>query len=244
LGSEKMNLLAIDTATSVLSVALSAGEDIWVFEADAGRRHSELVMDSIDLLMKKAGLAPADLSGLACMGGPGSFTGLRIGFSIVKGLSLSLGIPFDPVPSLDCIASPFAAWPGPVVPVIEATKHSFFCAVYRDGRLLAPPMDTQPDHIVRTITACGASAGERGNIALLSGPGADQLYRRISPEFTGTTPPKAVSISQSNGGYARPLLALYKARIAQNPEISNNRDENCFSGPDYIRKSDAELNAK
>ena len=101
-----MNLLAIDTATEQFSVALAAGTDTaapasWLFEADAGLRHSELVMDIVDMLMDKAALKPPDLSGVVCMGGPGSFTGLRIGFAIAKGLALSLSIPFAAIPTLD-----------------------------------------------------------------------------------------------------------------------------------------------
>jgi len=51
-----MNLLAVDTATEKLSIALAAGNDVWLFEADAGLRHSELVMETIDMLFKKASL--------------------------------------------------------------------------------------------------------------------------------------------------------------------------------------------
>jgi hypothetical protein len=76
---------------------------------------------------------------------------------------------------------------------------------------------------------------------LLTGPGAEQLYRELPPEFTGQggfrldTGPR--------GGYARSLLELGQQQIAQNPKIMDN-NSSCFSGPLYIRKSDAELNLK
>ena len=142
-----MNLLAVDTAASTLSVALAAGEDTWLFEAAAGLRHSELLIDSIDMLTRKAGLKPEDLNGVACMGGPGSFTGLRIGFSLAKGLALSLGIPFAAIPTLDCMALPFSAWPGMVVPVIDAKNNSFFCALYRGNERISPYMDAEAAEI-------------------------------------------------------------------------------------------------
>jgi len=214
-----MNLLAIDTATEQFSVALATGENKWLFEADAGLRHSELVMDIIDMLMDKAALKPRDLSGVVCMGGPGSFTGLRIGFAIAKGLSLSLGIPFAPIPTLDCIAWPFSAWPGTVVPALDAKKGAFFCALYHGGFKLAPDMDASPDEIAHALAAVP------GQI-LLTGPGAPLLESKLN-------------IKAGTGlrwGNAQTLL-----QIAQETKCitQSNTDPSC--GPVYIRKSDAEL---
>jgi tRNA threonylcarbamoyladenosine biosynthesis protein TsaB len=73
-----MNLLAIDTATSVFSLALGTDRGVWHFETNSEMRHSELLTDTMDMLIKKSGLGPADLEGVLCMRGPGSFTGLRI----------------------------------------------------------------------------------------------------------------------------------------------------------------------
>ncbi|GHV95318.1 hypothetical protein AGMMS50293_16380 [Spirochaetia bacterium] len=224
-----MNILAIDTAVSVLSVALSAGDDVWCFEADAGLRHSELAMDSVDLLFKKAGLEPGELSGVLCMGGPGSFTGLRIGFSLAKGMALALGIPFVPIPSLDCMAHPFSCRPGLVIPVIDAKKSAFFCALYSGGRQLCPGMDAGPALIAQTITgALESLPGEKQ--VLLTGPDAEKLYPLL-PEGLASLAGGALK------GYARTLLD-----IAKKCKIFDNCDTDWFSGPEYIRKSDAELN--
>ena len=193
-----MHLLAIDTAGPVLSVALAAGSDTWSFEADAGLRHSELIMDCIDLLMKKAGLEPADLSAVICMGGPGSFTGLRIGFSIAKGLALSLSIPFASIPTLDCMARPFVMWPGLVVPVMDAKKNAFFCALYRDGERLGPPMDAEPAQIVQAI---GAALPPEPCAVLLTGPDAEALYRRLPAECAVLPPSVIRTAAGPSGGY-------------------------------------------
>ncbi|MDR2477824.1 MAG: tRNA (adenosine(37)-N6)-threonylcarbamoyltransferase complex dimerization subunit type 1 TsaB [Treponema sp.] len=242
-----MRLLAIDAATSVFSVALGTEQDVWYFEADAGPRHSELALDCAGVLMRKAGLMPVDLSGVACMGGPGSFTGLRIGFSLAKGLALSLGIPFVPVPTLDCMAYPFAAWPGLVVPVIDAKKNAFFCALYRDGRRISAEMDAGPEEIAAAVAAVGRETrrpDEPLNV-LLTGPDADKLLRRLPSEYgrnqrlniAGPAP-------EARRGYGRVLLELSRRDIAQKDQIFNNDDMDYFSGPLYIRKSDAELNAR
>jgi len=237
-----MNLLAIDSATDKLSVAITQGEEKpekWLFEADAGLRHSELAMDIIDILVKKANLKPEMLSGIVCMGGPGSFTGLRIGFSVAKGIALSLGIPFAAIPTLDCIAWPFSALPAMVIPVIDAKKKSFFCAFYRSGKRLCPDMDAASDEIARAFSdatgyVMGASmppeekpAGQ----ALLVGPGADLLYEQLKDKIPGIT-----SGQKLRYGNAAILL-----EIAKETNIFANNANNYSIGPEYIRKSDAEL---
>ena len=227
-----MNLLAIDTATEQFSAALAANENTWLFEADAGLRHSELVMDVIDMLLGKAALKPQDLSGVVCMEGPGSFTGLRIGFAIAKGLSLSLGIPFAAIPTLDCLAWPFSAWPGIVVPALDAKKGSFFCALYRGGKRLTPGMDVSPEEIASAVSAALAGIPSPGQI-LLTGPGAPLLYEKLY------TPETKLEINPGKGlrwGSAQTLLEIARET---NCITQCNTDPSC--GPVYIRKSDAEV---
>lgn len=223
-----MNLLALDAATRVLSLALSVNDETWYFEVDAGLRHSELAMDGVDMLLHRAGIVPRELSAVLCMEGPGSFTGLRIGFSIAKGLSLALGIPFLPVPSLDCMSLPFAYWPGIVLPAIDARGGSFFCALYRDGKRLCADMDAEPGGIARAIAA--ARAGETEGV-LLTGPDAEKLYSALAPD---APPPCLILDGTMRRGYGKVLLD-----IAKNTEIFNNKVRPC-AGPEYIRKSDAE----
>jgi tRNA threonylcarbamoyladenosine biosynthesis protein TsaB len=229
-----VNILAIDTAGAVLSTALAAGDQCWHFEVDAGLRHSELAMDSVDMLMEKAGLAREELSGVVCMGGPGSFTGLRIGFSLAKGLALALGIPFKSVPTLDCMAWPFSPWPGIVLPAIDAKKGAFFCALYSRGRRLGADMDAGPEHIARSLAAAGAGAE---NPVLVTGPDADRLIEALGGENAGNLTLGMGPMPA--GGGARALLD-----IAKKNKIFDNGNSDWFSGPVYIRKSDAELSAK
>jgi tRNA threonylcarbamoyladenosine biosynthesis protein TsaB len=243
-----MNLLAIDTATERFSVALSEGNAIpvntWLFEADAGLRHSELVMDCIDMLMHKASLKPEDLNGIVCMGGPGSFTGLRIGFSLAKGLALSLGIPFAAVPTLDCMAWPFSAWPGIVVPVLDAKKKSFFCALYRDGKQLCPAMDATPAEIATAI----ASVTDTGHsqfliphssfLIFLIGPAAQMLYHKLLelPD-SGLDMAQIKPEKKLRWGNAETLLHIAKETDVFDKYFAT---AGYSGGPEYIRKSDAE----
>ncbi|MDR1363661.1 MAG: tRNA (adenosine(37)-N6)-threonylcarbamoyltransferase complex dimerization subunit type 1 TsaB, partial [Spirochaetaceae bacterium] len=102
-----MNILAIDTAAEIFSVGISTGARDFCFEADAGTSHSELLFDTIDALARLARIEREDIDVFACVKGPGSFTGLRIGFAAVKGLALALGRRIISVPALDCVAYRF-----------------------------------------------------------------------------------------------------------------------------------------
>ena len=227
-----MNLLAIDSAASILSVAVASGDQIWYSGSEAGTKHSELVMDSVDMLMKKAGIAPEDLQGVLCMGGPGSFTGLRIGFSIAKGLSLSLGIPFAAIPSLDCAAMPCSGRAGPVLPVIAAGKNAFFYALFRYGKRLGPDMDAGPGPIAEVL----AGVPENQKV-LLTGPDADTLFKILLDRDDGKFAGRLELDSGPQQGYAGVLLDIAK----KTKIIDRDTTAWLFSGPEYIRKSDAEL---
>ena len=218
-----MNLLAIDAATEKFSVALASDEHTWVFEADAGTRHSELIMDSVDTLLKKAALKPEDLSGVVCMGGPGSFTGLRIGFSLAKGLALALNIPFAAIPTLDCLAHPFSAWPGIVVPALDAKKNAFFCALYRGGKRLCPDMDAEPAEIARVITDT-----REAEQVLLVGPGASMLHEKLTAD--GNTAQLDIKPEKQRWGNAETLLA-----IARETRIIEQGNAGYSGGPEYRR---------
>jgi tRNA threonylcarbamoyladenosine biosynthesis protein TsaB len=223
-----MNLLAIDTACSFLSVAVGRGDEVYYSETEAGTKHSESVMLFIDDLMKKAGLRPQDLNGVFCMGGPGSFTGLRIGYSIAKGLALSLSVPFAPVPTLDCMACPGAGGSSLVLPLIPARKNAFYYTVFRAGQRLCPDADAETEQILSVIKSYKEKI-------ILTGAGARVFYDSLSPEDR-----ELLELSFEAKGCARELLALAMERDL----INSDCEKYLFCGPEYIRKTDAEINLK
>ena len=228
-----MNLLAIDTACSILSVAVARSrqgeEEILYAEIEAGIKHSELVMDFIDSQMKKASLSPGDLDGVLCMGGPGSFTGLRIGFSIAKGLALSLCVPFAAVPTLDCIAFSCRG-SGLVLAAIEARKNAWFFGIYRDEKPLLPVSDAAAVQIAAEIERLIENKTEK---IILTGPGAASLYASLPQKIKNIINP-----AFEKRGYAGALIA-----IAKKDNLPDNKNTALlYSGPEYVRKTDAELN--
>lgn len=130
-----MRVLAIDTSTLAGGVALVDGErTIAEYILDIRLTHSERLMPAIDHLMADAGWAAGELTGLAVAIGPGSFTGLRIGVSAIKGLALALGLPIAAVPTLDALAAGLPGSARAVCPVLVARRDEVYTSLYRwDG---------------------------------------------------------------------------------------------------------------
>lgn len=144
-------LLAIDTSGPRLQLALLAGARVYVHVEDIAKGHAEILFDRIAVLLADAGLAYADLTGIAVTTGPGSFTGLRIGLSAARGLGLALGIPVIGLPTLLATALPHLG-ALPVAIVADARRGEAYLAVFdRTGTaLVAPtvvPVAKAADHI-------------------------------------------------------------------------------------------------
>jgi tRNA threonylcarbamoyladenosine biosynthesis protein TsaB len=245
-----MTIIALDTATSILSVALvsgafSARKEQWYFEIDAGQRHGELLMAVSDQLIKTAGIKPGDVNLVVCMQGPGSFTGLRIGFAAAKGMALALKIPLLTVPTLDCMAFSCSLWPGMVIPVIDAKKQGYFTAFYRKEQRITGYMDAAPAQIAELIVQHSQNApGTAGGI-LLTGPDGAEVLPILNA--LGSMSPYIPQIHLDpwgRKGWGKELLELAQRRLHPGDgdlmQDLSGRNE-VFSGPLYLRKSDAEL---
>ena len=98
-------ILNIETATSVCSVAIGIdGKCVALKETNEGRTHAESITVFIDEVIKKAGIEYKDLDAIAMSSGPGSYTGLRIGVSVAKGLCYALDKPLIAIPTLEAMA--------------------------------------------------------------------------------------------------------------------------------------------
>jgi tRNA threonylcarbamoyladenosine biosynthesis protein TsaB len=124
--------LAIDTATKTAGVALLRDEVILVeYFFNLERNHSETVLPAVHegLALAGVGIGAVDLFALTV--GPGSFTGLRIGASTVKGLALTTGKPVVGVSTLEALAFNAVDFPGLVCPMLDARKGEVYAALYR-----------------------------------------------------------------------------------------------------------------
>ncbi len=125
-------LLAIDTATRTASVALYDATGVLSEQSwRSDNRHTVETAPAIAAMLSRLERGAGALRGIAVAIGPGSFTGLRIGMSIAKGVCLALGIPIFGVPSLDVVAYAAGDPGGPIVAVLEAGRGRICAARYR-----------------------------------------------------------------------------------------------------------------
>jgi len=133
-----MNILAIDTSSDYLSIAiLKEGKILAKYHRKSAMRHSIKLIPTIDKLLKKVRMKLKDIDCFAVSIGPGSFTGLRIGVTAVKGLAHSLKKPVVAVPTLDVIAWNSKGFKGIICPVLDARKNKVYACLYRsEGKAL------------------------------------------------------------------------------------------------------------
>jgi len=97
-------LLAFDTATERMSLALAVGDEHWTHEAPGGALASATLLPALLALLAQAGLTPRDLGAVAFGRGPGAFTGLRTACAVAQGLAFGAGVPVLPIDTLLAIA--------------------------------------------------------------------------------------------------------------------------------------------
>ncbi|MDI6739069.1 MAG: tRNA (adenosine(37)-N6)-threonylcarbamoyltransferase complex dimerization subunit type 1 TsaB [Candidatus Edwardsbacteria bacterium] len=127
-----MNILAIDTSTSWLTIV--CGDQTAIrgkFSENIGNQHSEKLVGAAELLLEKSGLKLSDVGLAGVVTGPGSFTGLRVGISFVKGLAMALGIKTIGLNTLDALAHAASGLKATrVSPMIDARRGQVYAALY------------------------------------------------------------------------------------------------------------------
>ncbi len=129
-----MKVLGIDTSTSSGSVGLIEEESIIAeYLLNINVTHSERLLVTIERILQEAHWTVGDLDGWAISLGPGSFTGLRIGVSTVKGLALATQKPIAGISTLDILAHQIPFTPYLICPIIDARKEEVYTSFYRYG---------------------------------------------------------------------------------------------------------------
>jgi len=126
-----MVILGIETSTKTGSVAIVNEVGVIAqYSLNIEITHSERLVSTVDRVLNDAGMTISQVDGFAIASGPGSFTGLRIGVSTVKGFVLATGKPVAAVPTLKALAwnLPYAAFP--ICPLLDARKSEVYAALY------------------------------------------------------------------------------------------------------------------
>ena len=126
-----MIILAFDSTAKAASVAVSDDERLLAnYTIDNGLTQSELLLPMAENILKSLKLAFSDISLLAVSVGPGSFTGVRIGTALVKGLAFGRDIPCVALSTLDGLCENIAGLQGVLVPCMDARRNQVYTATY------------------------------------------------------------------------------------------------------------------
>lgn len=128
-------LLAVDTSTAQVGIALYDGAQVvGEFAWRSVRRHTVELAPAIADLLQRCGSRMEDVHALGVALGPGSFTSLRVGLALAKGLALSKRIPLIGIPTLDILAQAQPASRHPLLCAIQAGRGRFALGVYKSSR--------------------------------------------------------------------------------------------------------------
>lgn len=160
-------LLAIDTATRLLSVALHNGQELIAEQtARIGNHHTTSLAPTIQSLMKSCAVGMDDLTGVAVSVGPGSYTGVRIGVAIAKGIAAAQNLPLIGVSTLDILAAgqPHIKSGSALIAVVQAGRGRVIVKSYRwrKGKWTsrAEPKLLNWDALIETIDGAAVISGE------------------------------------------------------------------------------------
>jgi len=226
-----MKILAVDTATKSCSVAVIDGGTLLAESTSfKGQTHSRQLLNIIDSVLEQAGLKIAQLDGFAVSIGPGSFTGLRIGISSVKGLAFSLDKPVVGVSTLQTLAYQCKQNPYLICPILDARKHEVYFCHYRfkEGYL-----EKESQERVASPTEAFREIREP---CLFVGNGA-KLYQEVICSGLGGLAHFAAESQDTIQASAVAWLSLPRFKRQETDDVQ-------LLVPQYIRKSDAQLKIK
>jgi len=150
-----MKVLGIETATSAGGVALYENDRLVAEDFTRSETtHSSRLLPAIDRLLKQAGWQARDIELVAVSIGPGSFTGLRIGLAVAKGIAFAAGAQIIGVPTLDAFAFLLAkgSFDVPIRPILDASKAEVFTAGFdKNGKRLSPDENIKPELLVKKL---------------------------------------------------------------------------------------------
>jgi len=226
-----LKILGIDTSAKFCNLGLIEDEDILIEYTINGlrKKHSSILVPAIKNLLKTIDLKIEEINGIAVSMGPGSFTGLRIGLCVAKGLCYARSLPLLGIPTLDAMAFPFKEIPYLICPVLESKKDEIYDVVFRGGVSLHRVMDYKCEDI-QSLLARLSPLKEK---IIFSGDGIKK-YRDIIKNKIGKN---ALFIdSQLNFPVAASIafLGLNKLKKGEEDNVST-------LSPFYLRKSEAEI---
>jgi len=227
-----MFTLGIDTATRVGSIGIvEDGKPLAEITLNIDVTHSERLLSSIDFLLKSLKLEIKDIDLVAYAKGPGSFTGLRIGLSTVKGIIFSTGKKMVGVSSLEILGMNLYETKYPICPMMDARKNEIYSAIYEfdaKGKLKVFKRESaiSPDDLIKSIK----------KKTIFFGDGARLYHDLIKKRLKSKAIFAPIEFDNARGINVALLgLTKFKRGIVDDLESAV---------PNYLRKSEAEIHFK
>lgn len=225
-----MRILGIDSSVPQGSVALLEDDQI-IFETFLSKgsgNHSDGLLKMVDDVLSKAQCQLEDVDGFSVTRGPGSFTGLRVGVSLVKGFVLATEKPAWGIDTLEAVSTCLKPTGHPICAILDARKKEVYCAFFRyeENRIVrsTPDKAMSPDELCSVVS----------EPTVFTGSGLDAYGEFFSGRLGSRFIDNSKAIERS--------VAASAALLAR-PQFINNP---CFDLDEltikYVRKSEAELN--
>lgn len=224
-----MRILAIESSSLVASVAIvEDGVTMAEYTANFKKTHSQTLLPMIDAMVDLLGVDLATIDAIAVSGGPGSFTGLRIGSATAKGLGLALNKPLIHVPTLDGTAYNLYGAKGLICPIMDARRNQVYTGIYRFEKDFEVVMEQDAMDMGELID----KLNEMGERVIFLGDGVPVHEKLIAERMTVPYDFAPANVNRQRAASVAALGAVYFAE----GKIETAADH----GPDYLRKSQAE----
>ena len=224
-----MRILGIESSSLVASAAVVENEvTLAEYTVNYKKTYSQTLLPMIDEMMRLLDMEPSAVDAIAVSGGPGSFTGLRIGSATAKGLGLALKKPLIHVPTLDAMAYGLFGASGLICPMMDARRQQVYTGIYRFEERFEIVME-QSALAVADLAERLNALGER---VIFLGDGVPVYEKPLAETLTV---PYCFAPAHVNRQRAASVAALGAVYFAEGKTETAAEHK-----PDYLRKSQAE----
>lgn len=226
---QSMRILGIESSSLVASAAVVENEvTLAEYTVNYKKTHYQTLLPMIDEMMRLLDMEPSAVDAIAVSGGPGSFTGLRIGSATAKGLGLALKKPLIHVPTLDAMAYGLFGASGLICPMMDARRQQVYTGIYRFEERFEIVME-QSALAVADLAERLNALGER---VIFLGDGVPVYEKQLAETLTV---PYCFAPAHVNRQRAASVAALGAVYFAEGKTETAAEHK-----PDYLRKSQAE----
>ena len=224
-----MRILALDSSGLVATVAILEEEQtIAEYTVNYKKTHSQTLLPMLDEIVSMTEFDLHTIDAIAVAGGPGSFTGLRIGSATAKGLGLALKKPLIHVPTVDGMAYQMFGSQGLICPMMDARRNQVYTGIYRFEK----EFEIVEEQMAVSVAELIEKLNRYGERAIFLGDGVP-AYRKMLEE--GLTVPYCFAPAHVNRQRAAAIGALGMKYYAKGKTESAGEHQ-----PDYLRLSQAE----